>query len=136
MNNNSVNYKNSFFFFIDLLKEFEANSFKVNSFFQQVDLLLPVKYFSVFPINKINFDFIEKSDKMFFFFYIFNKFFFKNQIKNLKFCFINEDGLLKTDNLKNKFIYNLFFFARYFYNFVFILKKIALLKKNHTKIIN
>ena len=63
---------------------------------------------------------------MLFFFFIFNKLFFKSNLKNLKNLINNEDIL---SNLKLKTNLNFFFFSRYILNFVFLLKKISYLKQ-------
>jgi hypothetical protein len=100
-----------FFFFIDFLKEFESNSFKIDLYFNNVELLCCNKYFIPFFNNKINFSLLEENEKFLFFFIIFNKIFFKNQKKNLQICLnIEKNNLLYKKRLKLKFIFNFFFF--------------------------
>lgn len=127
---NTKNYKNSFFFFVDYINETETTMFKIDKFFIDSSFLSPNKYFSVFYNEKIDFTFLEKNEKLISFFLIFNKFFFKHQIKNLKFCLHNEN-LFKSLNKKLNltFYSNFYFFFRYFYSFIFILKKISSNKK-------
>lgn len=120
--------KNSFFFFVDCLKDFENKYFKINNFFINTDFLFPNKYFSVFLKDKIDFDFLDKNEKLVTFFFIFNKFFFKNQITKLKVCLINEHFLFNSlkQKLNITFFLNFYFYFRYIYTFTFILKKKAL----------
>lgn len=129
---NSLVNKNSFFFFIDSVKDFETKYFKIDNFFKDSSLLDPNKYFSIFYNTNIDFDFLEKNEKMLSFFFIFNKFFFKDQLKNLKICLINEciSGRDLEKKLSITFFLNFYFFFRHFYTFIFLLKKIALNKKN------
>ena len=81
---NNKNY--TFFFFVDCVKENESDYLKINNFFYPLEILSHNKYFSIFQNNSVNFDFLEKNDKLISFFLYMNKFFFKNQIKNLKLC--------------------------------------------------
>jgi hypothetical protein len=128
INNKYSSYKNIFFFFIDSQQDTHDN-FLNTKIFQKISDLAPVKYFSVFNINKIDFDFLEKNEKLIFFFLIFNELFFKTHIKNLKNCLNAETNLDKSFlNLKIKFFLNFFFFNFYIYNSIFLLKKIALKK--------
>lgn len=123
--------KNSFFFFVDFLKDFETKYFKIDTFFSDSEFLFPNKYFSFFSIEKIDFDFLEKNEKLLTFFYIFNKLFFKDQIKNLKTCLLNEFSSIKIKKgLKINFFLNFYFFFRYYYTFIFLIKKIAIIKFN------
>ena len=123
-NNKHLLTDSSFFFFIDSLNSFESKFIKTKLFFPYFHLLSPINFFSVFKNNKIDFDFLEKNEKMLFFFFIFNKLFFKSNLKNLKNLINNEDIL---SNLKLKTNLNFFFFSRYILNFV--LKKISYLKQ-------
>lgn len=123
---NNFNNK-SFFFFIDFLKEFELNFFKVDSYFNNIELLCCNKYFIPFFNNKIDFLLLEKNEKFLFFFIIFNKIFFKTQKKILQLCLnIENDNILYKKSLKLKFNFNFFFFYKHIYLIIFILKK----KKN------
>jgi hypothetical protein len=120
------NYKNSFFFFVDCSKNFESKCFKIDSFFYDYAFLFPNKFFSAFYNSRIDFDFLEKNEKLISFFFFYNKFFFKGQIKNLKTCLFNENFF---ENLEKKlninFFLNFYFFFRHLYNFIFLLKKLA-----------
>lgn len=127
--NQIINKQKSFFFFVDCIKDLELNYFKIDNFFNKSDLLSSNKYFSVFLNSSIDFEFLEKNENLLSFFFIFNKFFFKNQIKNLKIC-LQHEGFFR--DLKKKlninFFLNFYFFFRYIYSFVFLLKRIALSK--------
>lgn len=129
--NQIFKYKNSFFFFVDFLKDFEQKYLKIDKFFGDSKLLFPNKYFSIFSNTKIDFDFLEKNEKLISFFFIFNKFFFKDQLKKLKLCFIIDEKFFI--NLEKRLSINLFlnfyFFFRQIYSFILIIKKIALIKK-------
>lgn len=124
------NNKNSFFFFVDFMDELESKYLKIDNFFQDPSFLFPNKFFSIFSNEKIDFDFLEKNEKLISFFFIFNKIFFKNHIKNLKLCFTNENMF---KNLKKKmnisFFLNFYFFFRHVLCFIFVLKKICVYKK-------
>lgn len=124
--------RNSFFFFIDSMTEFETTIFKIDNFFIDSSFLSPNKYFSIFSNEKIDFNFLEKNEKLISFFLIFNKIFFKDQIKNLKFCFYNEKLFRSLNKKLNLTFYlNFYFFFRYLYNFMFILKKISSIKNKN-----
>jgi hypothetical protein len=120
---------NSFFFFIDLFEDGEAKYLKIDKFFNNHTKLYPNFYFSVFRNSKIDFDFLEKNDNLISFFMYNGKFFFKNQIKNLKACFFYEDKFKNIQNrLNNSFFLNLFYFFRHVYCFIFLLKRLSFIK--------
>ena len=78
INKNIKKKENIFFFYIDSSKEFESNNLlKIKNFFPDFNLLLPVNFFSVFNLTKIDFSFLEKSEKMLFFFIFLILFFLK-----------------------------------------------------------
>lgn len=127
----NINIKNyTFFFFIDCIKEIESVYLKINNFFDTSELLSHNKYFSIFLTKQIDFNFLEKNEKLISFFFFLNKFFFKDQIKSLKLCLLNEDITKSIHKIKSiPFFLNFFYFFRYLYFFVFILKKFSF-KKN------
>jgi hypothetical protein len=125
---NNKNY--IFFFYIDCIEENESNYFKINNFFHSSEILCHNKYFSIFEANAIDFDFLEKNDKLISFFLYMNKFFFRNQKKNLKLCLLQN---ILTHNVFEcstiPFFLNMFFFFRHIYFFIFLLKKLSFNKK-------
>jgi hypothetical protein len=117
---------NSFFFFFDSFGiEGEKHLLSVDNFFGKSDSFSTIKYFLHFFTNDIDFNFLEKNNKLIFFFLIFNKLFFKDHLRTLKRMLDNENTLSK---LKIKFYLNFYFFSKRLYSFVFILKSISLLK--------
>lgn len=117
LNNNKIN-NNIFFFFVDANKDYDIKLFNINNFFWNIDLLLPVKYFLSFQKNKINFSFLEKNNKLLFFFVFFGKIFFKDQLKNLKNLLNIENNLFNNVSaintlalMRNKLYLNFFFFS-------------------------
>lgn len=94
---------------------------------------MPVKYFLSFQNNKINFSFLEKNNKLLFFFVFFGKIFFKDQLKNLKNLLNIENNLFNNVSaintlalMRNKLYLNFFFFFRHIFSFIFLLKNISL----------
>jgi len=133
--NQIKNIKNyTFFFFVDCIKENESDYLKINNFFYPLEILSHNKYFSIFQNNSVNFDFLEKNDKLISFFLYMNKFFFKNQIKNLKLCLMQNEFIFNKLNGSNlPFFLNIFFFFRHIYFFIFLLKKLSFNKKYFIK---
>jgi len=135
--NSNISYKdNSLFFFVDsVVGEQEKVFLNVNKFFNGIDLLLSTKYFLPLSNSKIDFNFLERNNKLVFFFYFMNKLFFKNQIRNLKFLLdVEKDNELSNVMFLNiKFYLNFFFFSRHILSFIFLLKHISNSKiKNST----
>lgn len=130
---NQINLKstNSFFFFVDSLENNDSKYLKIDNFFFDSTKLHPNIYFSVFCNSKMDFDFLEKNDKLISFFLYDGKFFFKDQIKNLKTCFLYED--MFRNNIEKKlnlsFFLNFFYFFRNIYCFFLLLKKLSFIKK-------
>jgi len=139
MNQFNINNKqNTFFFFVDALESLDPHYLKIDNFFNDTKKLYPNAYFSVFSNSKINFDFLEKNEKLLSFFIYNGKIFFKNQIKNLKISFFYEEKFKNIEKRLNiSFFLNLFYFFRHVYCFIFLLKKISYIKlfqnKNKTK---
>lgn len=127
--NNNISYKNnSLFFFVDsVLGEQEKVFLNVNNFFNGIDLLSSTKYFLLLPKIKIDFNFLERNNRLVFFFYFINKLFFKDQIKNLRFLLDAEkdNELSNVMSLNIKFYLNFFFFSRHILSFIFLLKHIS-----------
>lgn len=125
MNNKITSH--SFFFFIDNIKELENYYTKVDKFFNKNDLICNNKFFSFFLNEKIDFDFLEKNNKLITFFIFYNKIFFKDHLKNLKKCLINENFLkISNEKLNLKMFLNSYFFNKYILLSIFILKKRSL----------
>lgn len=133
--NNNKKITNSFFFFVDHLKEMESSKYlKIDNFFNDTSKLYPNTYFSIFPNSQIDFDFLEKNEKLISFFLYNGKFFFKNQIKNLKICSLYEEKIKSIQKRLNiSFFLNLFYFFRHVYCLIFLLKKISFIKLAQTK---
>ena len=110
--NSNISYKdNSLFFFVDsVVGEQEKVFLNVNKFFNGIDLLLSTKYFLPLSNSKIDFNFLERNNKLVFFFYFMNKLFFKNQIRNLKFLLDVE----KDNELSNVMFLNIKFYLNFF----------------------
>lgn len=138
MNQFNINNKqNTFFFFVDVLESLDPHYLKIDNFFNDTKKLYPNAYFSVFSNSKINFDFLEKNEKLLSFFIYNGKIFFKNQIKNLKISFFYEEKFKNIEKRLNiSFFLNLFYFFRHVYCFIFLLKKISYIKlfQNKNKI--
>lgn len=131
--NNNINYMdNSLFFFVDsVVGEREKFFLNVSKFFNDIDLLSSTKYFLILSNSKIDFNFLEKNNRLVFFFFFINKLFFKDQIKNLKFLLdVEKNNILSNVmSLNIKFYLNFFFLSRHILSFVFLLKHISNSKK-------
>lgn len=134
--NNNNKITNSFFFFVDFLKEIESSKYlKIDNFFKDTSKLYPNAYFSIFSNSQIDFDFLEKNEKLISFFLYNGKLFFKNQIKNLKICSLYEEKIKSVQKRLNiSFFLNLFYFFRHIYCLIFLLKKISFIKFSANKI--
>lgn len=122
---------NTFFFFIDVHKDFELIFLKTNFFFKKSDLLSNTKYF--FPLNlqkKKDNIFFEKNEKFLSFFFFLDKIFFKNQIKTLFFFLKNENKILINEKKQFILIFLWYYYYKYIFSFLFLLKIIAKIIKN------